>query len=41
VAGDAAWPGPVWGSGPAQPYEAAARDARVEALRWRLADHED
>ena len=22
-AGDAAWPGPVWGSGPAVPYEAA------------------
>jgi diadenosine tetraphosphate (Ap4A) HIT family hydrolase len=41
VAGDAAWPGPVWGSGTAQRYEAAARDARVDALRWRLADHRD
>ena len=41
VAGDAAWPGPVWGSGAAQPYEAAALEARITALRWRLADHED
>lgn len=24
--GDGAWPGPVWGSGPAIPYELAARD---------------
>ncbi len=41
VAGDAAWPGPVWGSGAAQPYEAASLEARVTALRWRLADHQD
>lgn len=41
VAGDAAWPGPVWGSGAAQPYEAASLETRVTALRWRLADHED
>jgi len=31
--GDPAWPGPVWGSGPAVPYE----DAALEALRKRLA----
>lgn len=33
-AGDPAWPGPVWGSGPAAPYE----DAALEALRNRLAE---
>lgn len=32
--GDAAWPGPVWGSGPAQPYE----DAALAGLAARLAD---
>ncbi|TCO78897.1 diadenosine tetraphosphate (Ap4A) HIT family hydrolase [Plasticicumulans lactativorans] len=31
--GDAAWPGPVWGSGSREPYAAPAR----EALRTRLA----
>lgn len=31
--GDAAWPGPVWGSGAAQPYEAAAREALLARLR--------
>jgi diadenosine tetraphosphate (Ap4A) HIT family hydrolase len=31
-AADAAWPGPVWGSGPAEPYENAA----LEELRARL-----
>lgn len=35
--GDAAWPGPVWGSGAAQPYEAAALAARVADLRTSLA----
>ena len=35
--GDAAWPGPVWGSGPAQRYEPEVRD---EVLR-RLRDHLD
>jgi diadenosine tetraphosphate (Ap4A) HIT family hydrolase len=30
---DAAWPGPVWGSGPAEPYE----DSVLEELRDRLA----
>jgi diadenosine tetraphosphate (Ap4A) HIT family hydrolase len=36
-AGDAAWPGPVWGNGTAEPYEAAAREARAAWLRARLA----
>lgn len=31
-AADAAWPGPVWGSGPAEPYA----DAEIEDLRARL-----
>ena len=35
--GDAAWPGPVWGSGPAQDYPVGAIDALVERLRDRLA----
>lgn len=30
--GDAAWPGPVWGSGPAAPYTPAERQARVAEL---------
>lgn len=30
---DAAWPGPVWGSGPAEPYG----DGALEELRGRLA----
>lgn len=34
--GDAAWPGPVWGSGAAQRHEADALAARVEAWRQRL-----
>src|SRR5262245_61263649 len=29
---DPAWPGPVWGSGPAVPYE----DGEIEELRGRL-----
>lgn len=32
-AGDDAWPGPVWGRGMREPYEPAARAARVAALR--------
>jgi diadenosine tetraphosphate (Ap4A) HIT family hydrolase len=36
---DAAWPGPVWGHGPAQPHAPAARDARVAALREATRDH--
>lgn len=31
-AADAAWPGPVWGSGPAEPYA----EAELEDLRARL-----
>jgi len=34
--GDAAWPGPVWGSGNAEPYEASALNERIERLRVRL-----
>jgi diadenosine tetraphosphate (Ap4A) HIT family hydrolase len=30
--GDAAWPGPVWGSGPAQKYSRDARDKLLGAL---------
>ncbi|HET6432595.1 HIT family protein [Dyella sp.] len=41
VAGDAAWPGPVWGSGAAQPYDAAALEATMAALRRRLAGYQD
>ena len=35
--GDAAWPGPVWGSGTARKWEADALSARVEHWRQRLA----
>lgn len=34
--GDAAWPGPVWGSGSAVPYAPDACDALVSALRRQL-----
>jgi diadenosine tetraphosphate (Ap4A) HIT family hydrolase len=37
-AGDAAWPGPVWGNGSAQAYDDAPRDALLAALRRALAD---
>ena len=30
---DPAWPGPVWGSGVAQPYAEVTRDALIERLR--------
>lgn len=30
---DAAWPGPVWGSGPARPYPPAERDALIARIR--------
>lgn len=30
---DAAWPGPVWGSGPAIPYLEAEREQRLKILR--------
>jgi diadenosine tetraphosphate (Ap4A) HIT family hydrolase len=35
-AGDAAWPGPVWGSGTAQRYPQATLDARVAYWKQRL-----
>lgn len=35
--GDAAWPGPVWGSGPAVSYAKFARDALAGRLREALA----
>ena len=41
VVGDAAWPGPVWGSGVARPYDAPGQEQLILALRdhWRAADH--
>ncbi len=36
IEGDAAWPGPVWGSGNAVPYDAEALAARLAALRHAL-----
>lgn len=35
-AGDAAWPGPVWGSGAAEPYSAPEIQALTAALRNAL-----
>ena len=35
-AGDAAWPGPVWGSGTAQRYPQASLDNRITYWRQRL-----
>lgn len=35
--GDAAWPGPVWGSGPMQRFGPDQREARIAAWRQRLA----
>ena len=34
TAADPAWPGPVWGSGPAVPYE----ESEMETMRKRLAE---
>lgn len=34
--GDAAWPGPVWGSGPAQRFDPGVLAERVEIWRQRL-----
>ncbi|WP_424683176.1 HIT domain-containing protein [Frateuria sp. YIM B11624] len=34
--GDAAWPGPVWGNGPAEPYPEAARMSLVGELQTAL-----
>lgn len=36
-AGDAAWPGPVWGSGAARRYPQTALDTRIVYWRQRLA----
>ncbi|MCX7515307.1 HIT domain-containing protein [Frateuria hangzhouensis] len=36
--GDAAWPGPVWGHGRAEPYDATAREALAGRLRTALAE---
>jgi diadenosine tetraphosphate (Ap4A) HIT family hydrolase len=36
--GDAAWPGPVWGHGRAEPYEEDAMQARIDLWREKLAD---
>ena len=33
--GDAAWPGPVWGSGPAVPYASEVRQALLKRLAER------
>ena len=35
---DAAWPGPVWGCGTAQPYAALALDEMRERMRQALGD---
>ncbi|MEQ8370586.1 MAG: HIT family protein [Alphaproteobacteria bacterium] len=35
---DAAWPGPVWLAGPAEPYDDAGRAARVAEMQTMLAD---
>ena len=35
---DAAWPGPVWGSGRAQPYGVAERDRLIRKIRAALDD---
>jgi diadenosine tetraphosphate (Ap4A) HIT family hydrolase len=35
--GDAAWPGPVWGAGRAEPYAEAVLAARLDALRQAFA----
>jgi len=34
--GDPAWPGPVWGSGPARHFDADTLGAHVEQWRQRL-----
>jgi diadenosine tetraphosphate (Ap4A) HIT family hydrolase len=34
--GDPAWPGPVWGHSPAEPYSRAALEERLTLLRGRL-----
>lgn len=34
--GDAAWPGPVWGHGKPEPYQAATKAEMIERLRTRI-----
>lgn len=34
--GDAAWPGPVWGSGKAEPYAQAEAERLIDAIRQNL-----
>jgi diadenosine tetraphosphate (Ap4A) HIT family hydrolase len=36
---DAAWPGPVWGNGHAQPYAEGSLSTRLDALRQALANN--
>ncbi|WP_429200286.1 HIT domain-containing protein [Luteibacter sp. W1I16] len=36
VEGDAAWPGPVWGHGAAEPYGAGEAEQKVASLRTAL-----
>lgn len=36
AAGDPAWPGPVWGHSPPEPYSADGLEQRLAALRGRL-----
>ena len=38
VSTDPAWPGPVWGHGPAKPYGPGEEEALVSRLAGRLAD---
>jgi diadenosine tetraphosphate (Ap4A) HIT family hydrolase len=40
-AGDAAWPGPVWGSGTAEAYPARDAEQLIDDLRRRLPMHHD
>ena len=35
--GDAAWPGPVWGSGRSEPYAEGQAERLIDAIRQRLA----
>jgi diadenosine tetraphosphate (Ap4A) HIT family hydrolase len=37
---DPAWPGPIWGSGSATPYEDARRTAELERLRATFAEEQ-
>lgn len=36
MSGDPAWPGPVWGHSPAEPYAASQCEAQLARLRGRL-----